>query len=84
MPVRICRIQSSAVSGQRVSYRAIAPPAVRFHNLAGTYLAMITTSGCRPITVGDQALRSVMYLEKRKPLEVLFLNESYATPILFA
>jgi hypothetical protein len=40
---------------------------------------MITTSGCRPIAVGDATLRlSVMRFEEREWLEVLLLNESYA------
>lgn len=43
-----------------------------------TYLAMITTSGCRPIAVGDATLRVLLRFEKRNRLEVLLLNEGYA------
>jgi hypothetical protein len=51
MPIRICCIKSSAVPCENVSFGAVVVPAKKAV-LLGTHLAIITTSGCRPIVVG--------------------------------
>lgn len=76
MGVERCQFESAASSRApcleyRVSYGAIAPGGPRCSRRSeAAYLAMITTSGCRPIAVGGATLRLVLGFECAKGVVV--------------
>jgi hypothetical protein len=85
--VERCQFESAASSrapclDHRVSCNALAALAVRCHNFGGTYLAIITTSGCRPIAVGDEALGYVVYFGWRKRLKCSRGTKAMRRPFL--